>query len=332
MDLYGGLPQSDIYELGEESSKIPSEILESNFVIVGASGFLGKWLSAYLAYMNRESIFRGSITLVTRSPLLVSKELSKFESKTNKVIDSSRISKNLFSHLTSDRTVIIYAATSTAMSGKYINSESTKVVELAQKVVDSLSTELNHFVHLSSGGVYDSNARLLKSIPADQDIQIDSSDQYLHEKIILENWSKSKAKEGLFSVQNPRLFSFYGPGLQLDRHFAIGEFIGKAVAGLPIEVKGNPRNLRSYQYPTDAIIQIIAQCGSLPPQHSQIGSSVVYTVEEVAHLIGKLFNVEVLVESGNGKKIDNYVPGDVPKFGERSLEQGLKTWFEWLKI
>ena len=52
----------------------------------------------------------------------------------------------------------------------------------------------------------------------------------------------------------------------------------------------------------------------------------------MAHLIGKLFNVEVLVERDNGKMVDNYVPGDVPKFGERPLEQGLKTWMEWLKI
>lgn len=331
MELFGGLPLDDFVDLKEKSFDLSEEIFQSNFVIVGASGFLGKWLSASLSYFSEESVFECSLTLVSRDMRNLGELKSVINSKRNKNISIQEISKENFFHLNSDRTTVIFAATSTSESGKPINALKSNSIELAKKVVDSLPTSNNHFVHLSSGGIYDPKARLLNKIPKDYPTQMFSQDQYVNEKILLEKWTEASIVPGALTVRNPRLFSFYGPGLQLDRHFVIGEFISRARQGLTLEIKGNPANLRSYLYPTEAVLQILQQCGTSPAQHSQIGSSNPYSIIEIAGIIADQFKVDILINNNRENLVNNYVPEDVPIVHERTMQEGLKTWENWLK-
>ena len=331
MELYGGFPLCDLADLKEKSIDLSGEILQSNFVIVGASGFLGKWLSASLSYLSKEGALKGSVTLVSRNTGNLSELKSVINLQQNRSISIQDISKQNFCHLNSDRTIVIFAATSTLESGKPLNALKSNSIELATKVVESLPTSNNHFVHLSSGGIYDPNARLLTKIPRDYPTQTFSLDQYVNEKILLEKWAEASAVPGGLTVRNPRLFSFYGPGLQLDRHFVIGEFISRARQGLTLEIKGNPANLRSYLYPTEAILQILHQCSSSPARHSQIGSSNQYSILEIAEIIADLFNVDIQVNNNKENLVNNYVPEDVPSVHERPIHEGLQLWEKWLK-
>ena len=331
MELFGGLPLDDFVDLKEKSFDLSEEIFQSNYVIVGASGFLGKWLSASLSYFSEESVLKGSLTLVSRDLRNLGELTSVVNSKRNKSISIQEVSKENLFHLNSDRTVVVFAATSTSESGKPVNSLKSNSIELAEKVVDSLPTSNNHFVHLSSGGIYDPKARLLNKIPKDYPTQMFSQDQYVNEKILLEKWTEGSKVPGALTVRNPRLFSFYGPGLQLDRHFVIGEFIRRAREGLTLEIKGNPANLRSYLYPTEAVLQILHQCGTSPAQYSQIGSSNPYSILEIAGIIADQFKVDILIENNKENLVNNYVPEDVPIVHERTMQEGLKIWENWLK-
>jgi dTDP-glucose 4,6-dehydratase len=251
--------------------------------------------------------------------------------KQSKSISTQGVTKEDFLHLNSDRTVVIFAATSTSESGKSLSVSKNDSTELAKKVIESLPTSDNTFVHLSSGGIYEINSRLLKQIPRDYRTQRKSLDSYIHEKISLENWSTAEESAGRLNVRNPRLFSFYGPGLQLDRHFVIGEFVRRARLGLNIEIKGNPANLRSYLYPSEAVMQILEQCGSSPAKYSQIGSRNPYSILQIAETVANVFNVEYRLSNHQSKQVDNYVPQDVPTVCERSIQEGIKIWDSWLK-
>jgi nucleoside-diphosphate-sugar epimerase len=331
MKLYGGLPYNDLCDLSERISSLSDEILHSNFVIVGATGFLGRWLSASLSYMSENDIFLGSLTLMSRNERSLNELKPDLNVKLIKSVSTTGVTKEDFLHFNSDRTVVIFAATSTSESGKSLSVSKQNSTELAKKVVDSLPTSDNTFVHLSSGGIYEKNSRLLKQIPKDHKTQTKSLDSYIHEKISLENWSTAEESAGRLNVRNPRLFSFYGPGLQLDRHFVIGEFVKRARLGLTIEIKGNPANLRSYLYPSEAVMQILEQCGTSPAKYSQIGSGIPYSILQIAETVANFFNVEYRVSNHQNEQVDNYVPQDVPTVRERSIQEGIKVWDSWLK-
>ena len=63
---------------------------------------------------------------------------------------------------------------------------------------------------------------------------------------------------GIIKGSNPRLFTFYGQGLALNSHFAIGNFIYGALTKGFIEVNGSLETVRSYLYMTDLVVQLFS--------------------------------------------------------------------------
>jgi nucleoside-diphosphate-sugar epimerase len=101
--------------------------------------------------------------------------------------------------------------------------------------------------------------------------------------------------------------------------------------GKPIIVKGNPGNLRSYLYPTDAVKQILMQSLIATPNFSQIGSTKAMTILNVAQLVAKEFGVGVEILDSQISRKDNYVPQDVPTMLETDFSYGIAQWAKWFK-
>lgn len=333
MDIFGGLPENDLNEISTTFLSNYSELEYVNFIIVGASGFLGMWLSAYLTYLHDQNIFAGTLTFVVRDENRMPKLSLYKKAKSRRIVDVNNLEASSFSHLDMGaRLVVIYAATSTTLSGSTKKSQYPSALALPEKIMQLIPSMHTTFVHLSSGGIYKTAARKLKAIPRNTETQGTSDDLYVQEKIDLEKWCSSKAVDNMFLARNPRLFAFYGPGLQLDRHFAIGEFISRGRAGLPITLNGASSNLRSYLYPTDAIKQILLQCLIEKPIYSQIGSSIPRTLLQVSEVIANLFKTVVEESGSQDLPVNNYVPLDVPVDKEKDFYKGLTTWNQWLNL
>ena len=332
MKLFGRLPLFDIIELAEQSEKVDFETREANVIVIGANGFIGKWLSTYFLYMINQGLNSGSLTLITRDLIAPEILLPDFPSKSLVNVSSKNISKESFLHLLDARTIVIFAATSTSASGVSINAFRNEGVELADKVMSNLPTKDNLLVHLSSGGIYEPSARKLFKIPKDYNLQKDSSDLYTQEKINLEEWSRQKDIQEVFVARNPRLFAFYGPGLPLDRHFAISQFVTQARQNKSILITGNPSNIRSYLHPVDLVLQIMGQCRTSDPVYSQIGSQNSISILELANLVADIFKVKVEIDEDHLVEVNNYVPSDVPKIELKSLNLGIAQWNKWLEV
>jgi nucleoside-diphosphate-sugar epimerase len=328
---FGILPITDIENLANSFKAEFQELEETDFVIVGATGFLGKWLSTYLAFLQSNSMFKGTLTLIVRDhgKLAELGDIPNFAKC--RVILSSSISRTSFLHLGSKRVVVIYGATSTSATEQINKSSTSSATSLSREILTAISANSVTFVHLSSGGVYTPEARQLDAIPGDFEIQATSNDPYTFEKLSLERWTTSENEKKQCVGRNPRLFTFYGPGLQLDRHFAIADFMRLGLQGKTIIVKGNPGNLRSYLYPTDAVKQILRHSLMATPEFSQIGSSRVTTILNVAQLVANEFGVGVEILDSQMSRKDNYVPQDVPTMLETDFSYGISQWAKWLK-
>ena len=109
MKLFGKLPIFDLIKIAEQSEKIDLETRNANIIVIGANGFIGKWLSTYFSYIINQGLNSGTLTLVTRD--LISQEilLSDFPSRNFVNVSSRAISKESFIHLKEARTIVIFA-------------------------------------------------------------------------------------------------------------------------------------------------------------------------------------------------------------------------------
>ncbi len=67
----------------------------------------------------------------------------------------------------------------------------------------------------------------------------------------------SFAAEANVPARIARCFAFVGPWLPRDEHFAIGNFIGNALRGEPVEVRARHPVIRSYLHADDLAVWLL---------------------------------------------------------------------------
>lgn len=112
-----------------------------------------------------------------------------------------------------------------------------------------------------------------------------------------------------------RLFAFVGPYLPLDRHFAIGNFLGDRLAGRNIEVGGDGTAIRSYLYALDMVVWLWALFARAPSRRAyNVGSDFAIGIADLARRIAALeepgLSVDVAGTAVAGRRPDRYVPSN----------------------
>jgi nucleoside-diphosphate-sugar epimerase len=103
-----------------------------------------------------------------------------------------------------------------------------------------------------------------------------------------------------FEVVNTRCFAFVGPGLPLDGHFAIGNFLRAALANEPIKLATQGAATRSYLYGADLAVWLVvllleAAAGSL----LNVGSGQGIRIIDLATRVRDLVNPRLAVLPGS---------------------------------
>lgn len=247
--------------------------------IVGASGFLGRSIVDY------------------------AKEKKLLKWKINKITSISRRR--------------IYEKSKKSLYLKYITGDIKKLKKLPK--TDYIIYAVN-----SSNNKNDKNALknfiyLLKKLPKKTKIlftssgavygKIKSKKKYSKSKILTEKEFKKLGKQG-YKVSIARLFTFIGKRILTEKKYAISDFIKAGRFHKKIVVKSKFKVYRSYMHSYDMVkwlLTILVNSNIKCPIYN-VGSNENISLQNLARIIGDIFNKPVETKKISSKKIERYAP------------------------
>ena len=331
-------PVSDLDEVLSRSRKAFEGLRGARIFITGGTGFFGKWLIETLLHAERELRLGVEAVVVSRDPARFLPEMPELLGQDavrlvrGDVVSLSSLRgeplmKRPFSH-------VLHAATPTEARLYREQPEAMReiIVEGTRQVLDlaasgAAPSHRVRFLLTSSGAVYGKQPSEMTHVPEEYDGWPEPSDPaslYGIGKREAERLTLASVARNIDPVV-ARCWAFSGPGLPLDGHFAIGNFIRDGRTGGPIRVGGDGTPWRSYLYAADLAawlwtLLVEAQPGSI----YNVGSGDDLTIEQLARKVGQFYGCEVQIAGKPvpGAPASRYVP-DVRR-AERDL--GLRAW------
>ncbi len=137
-----------------------------------------------------------------------------------------------------------------------------------------------------------------------------------------------------------RPFALVGPYLPLDGQFAIGNFIGDALAGRPLVVRGDGTTVRSYMYGLDLALWLLAiLVDGAPGRPYNVGSEEAISIGDVARQVAMTCGADCKIEIRGtptlGARVDRYVPDTTRARSELGLrltvplDTGIARTWRW---
>jgi dTDP-glucose 4,6-dehydratase len=300
--------------------------------ISGGSGFVGSWLLASLDSANRLLGLDARAVVLTRDPAALGKSAPHLvdyrgvEVAEGDVRDF-RFPEGRFTH------AIHAAATSDAALTRACPAQvESTIVEGTRRVMEFCRARgVERLLALSSGAVYRQPAVAGQPLCEDDlgEWDMPRGDRWVYHRAkrqqesMLAAWVGNDTPAAVIA----RPFSFVGPGLPLDRHFAIGNFVADALTEGPVIVHGDGTPVRSYLYAADmaAWLWTILTEGRSGRAYN-VGSERAVTIAEAAAIVAAAArprrDVRVEGAPGAGGGGSWYVPST-----ERArVELGVREW------
>lgn len=270
----------------------------------GATGFFGAWLLESLAYCNRRLNLELTATVLSRDPAAFAARMPHLAG--DPAIRLLRGDVRNFEFPDREFDFIVHAAASTTADA------ASQPIGLLTALVDGTERMLGlagargtkKFLFVSSGAVYGPQPQHLSHIPEEYPggpDWLDPNAGYAEGKRVSEQMCSLHARESDIEFAIARCFAFVGPHLPMDRHFAIGNFIGDALAGRNIAIRGDGTPMRSYLYAADLAIWLWtmlfrgARLGS-ELLAINVGSAAAISIRDLAHEVVQELNPSLKVE------------------------------------
>jgi nucleoside-diphosphate-sugar epimerase len=233
------------------------ELRGERILVTGATGFFGCWLLESFAWANERLKLNACVVGLSRHPeVLIQKAPHLVQNPAIRLhaadVRSDDFPLGKFSH-------VIHAATEASAK---LNRDTP--LEMFETIVEGTRRALRfsvancaaRFLLVSSGAVYGTQPPQVTHVSevfAGGPDPLDPANAYAEGKRAAELLC-SLAASPRMATTVARCFAFVGPGMRLDAHFALGNFINDRLHGRPIRVQGDGTAVRSYLYTSDLMV------------------------------------------------------------------------------
>ena len=329
--------KQDLDHILAHTSAVWNSLRSENIFVTGGTGFFGRWLLESFAHANRELNLNARMVVLSRNPdafktkaphLAIDRAI-RFVAGDVRNLTAAAVREQLGDSALEQSRFVIHAATDpvTPLTSENPLLMVDTIVQGTRAVLDfALASNAKRVLFISSGAVYGKQPSDLLHINEDYLGAPDPTDPnsaYGEAKRFAELLCACFRKQHRIEVTIARGFAFVGPFLPLDAHFAIGNFIGDAIAGRPIRVRGDGTPFRSYLYAADLAIWLwtILFRGKSARAYN-VGSERALSIAEVATEVSRVLRPDAKVQIERPKS--TMAPARyVPSARRAQLELGL---------
>lgn len=283
------------------------KLRNTSIFITGGTGFFGKWFLDTFIYLNSELKLNAKCTVLTRSS-----ESFLALNKTYKRQDISFIDGDIrnFAIPERDFDYIIHAATPASAKLEQENPEEmrTIIVDGTRHVMEMAKRcHVKRVLLTSSGAVYGKQPSDMTHV--NETFQCNPNTVYGKGKFEAEKISLKSEIDTVIA----RCFAFVGPYLNLDIHYAIGNFMRDCIDSKDIVIQGDGTPFRSYLYASDLMlwlwtILLNAESKSI----YNVGSDREISIKDLAYLVASRFKnplkIDILTPINPSLPASRYVP------------------------
>lgn len=310
-----------------------SKLNNSNILITGGTGLFGKSILDALIFMH--NFYEFKITVLSRNK---NNFLFNYPKYNLEFINFISGDIRNFDCKRQDFDYIIHAA---APASAKLEEENPKemysvILEGTKNIIDiAKNMNVKKLLFTSSGAVYGEQYQSIKSFKED------------YQGIPITYYGKAKKiSENIFlnsniNVSIARCFAVTGPYLNLNIHFAIGNFIKDAIENRDIIINGDGRPLRSYLYTADLVIWLLAiLLKSKNKSIYNVGGRNGISIYDLAKKVSKQVNnytgkVDILTKSNYNYPTPKYIPNNkkiIKELGVKenyTLDEAIKRTIDW---
>ena len=328
-------------------TKIFSNLENQTILITGGTGFIGKWMAEMIAYLNQVENLNIKLYLLSRNSEKFKNEVPHLAEKSFiKLIEQDIRNLN---DLPVEVNYIIHAAGSP--DNRDHVSQPLKTIETFYKGTSALLNAatrlpiLKKIIHISSHQIYGKNETedFIKESFSGILEPNTTNNVYCESKRIAETLCSVFKNQFRLPIVIVRPFSFIGPYQDLEKPWAINNFIRDGILGGPIRILGNGLTLKSYLYASDMAYWIMkALLFGQSGEAYNLGSKEAISLNDLAEKVQSLINpgIEILSKSSkenysNTSRLvpdNNKIVRELTVMETHTIEESLNNTIVWNQL
>lgn len=323
--MTGPLPPADLSHVVSGAEDALRSLRGGRVLITGASGFVGSWMLESLVHANRTLGLGASFAALTRNR-------ARFAAMHSHLVADASVQMivgdvRFFDLPAGDVTHVIHAASAATPTENASDPDRviTIIEDGTRHVLDVAAARgATRLLLVSSGSVYARRGDDPPLLDETHPTLIAGATTAERFGVAKRNAERATESASVPSI-NARIFGLVGPRIPIHGQFAVGQFLGDALAGVSVHVHGDGSSVRSYLHAADLAVWGVTLLVRGPAGRAyNVGSDAPVAIGDVARAVADLADPALEVTFGAGPVPDPRAHRYVPSIARARAELGLE--------